>query len=447
MSKRKAAFKKVLVIVLCLGVLAVGLSASAYAQKKVTLTWYWFHAAETAQIVDRLAQRYLTPSTGIEIKFVPFGYDQTVNKLLVSAAIKEPQDLVYSLPDWTMELYIRGGVVDLKKEYGSAWPELQKKFYPGALQGLAYRDAQFGLPDNMWGQFTVYRSDVFAKNGWTAPVTWDDLYALLPKMKAQGAGVAYGYNSNTHVEWGLPAQYATFLYQHGGDFWDDSGTKNTWGTEQGLTAFNEWTELYTKYSFPVVEDSVRQVVARIWKAGDVSLVVGHPTFQDVLEANLPAGGSQKVGFALGHMRGGKLDRSTNLYAWTVYALSGSKNKDSALKALDWYFTDEINAQIWDGWHQLVPGRRYVTGQVSALRTFFRKYFPSDEKMVTDQLADGRMIRPAVGGLISWRYLQDAYNKVTIKKDDPERALRDAVAESQKQMDIKKKEFERFYVVR
>jgi ABC-type glycerol-3-phosphate transport system substrate-binding protein len=439
-------FKRVLAAALCLGILTIGLSASAHAQRKVTLTWYWFHAAETAQIIDRLAQRYLTPSTGIEIKFVPFGYDQTVNKLLVAAASKEPPDLVYSLPDWAMELYIRGGVVDLKKGYGSSWPDLQRRFYPGALQGLAFRDAQFGLPDNMWGQLTIYRDDVFSKNGWMLPTTWNDLYALLPKMRAQGSGAAYAYDFNTHVEWGLPAQFATFLYQHGGDFWDDSGTKNTWGTEQGVAAFREWTELYTKYNFPFGENA-GQVIEQLWRNNELSLAVGHAIYQDALEELLPQGGTQKINFALGHMRGGRLDRSTNLFAWTVYVPSGSKNKEAALKALDWYFSDDINSQIWDGWHQLAPGRRYVTGQVSALKSFFRKYFPSDEKMITDQLSDARMIRPAIGGLISWRYLQDAFNKVTIKKDDPERALRDAVAESQKQMDAKKKEFERFYVVR
>ena len=69
-------------------------------------------------------------------------------------------------------------------EGDSTW---RNSFLPGTLGG--YQDDAghvYGIPLADYGQFIWYNKKIFRDHGWTAPVTWDDLFALCAKIKAAG---------------------------------------------------------------------------------------------------------------------------------------------------------------------------------------------------------------------------------------------------------------------
>jgi ABC-type glycerol-3-phosphate transport system substrate-binding protein len=426
------------IVLLLIAGFLLGCSGLSLAKSNVTLTFWWFHAAEVAKIVEREALKSFTPQTGIRVKFVPFGYSSSLNKILLAAASGQVPDLVYSLPDWSMELYTRGAVVDLKRAYGDKWPSMEERFFPGALHGLNYRGAQFGLPDNLWSQVVIYREDFFNQYGWEVPTTWDDLYALLPKLRAQNKMFIYPYEISTHIEWGLPTAFAPFLYQAGGDFWNEERTKSGFDSPEGKQAFKEFTELYTKWGVPLEVN-----INKVWKDGEAAISAHSVCSID--QYRILAPDVTKVAPAFGHIRDGKLDKSTNLFAWTVYVMEGSKHQKEALQFLDWYFTLEPNLAIWEGWRKLAPGRLYTSGMKDTANAFFDRYYPEDKDIVFDQANASKMVSPALGIYGMTRFLLNAFNEVTLKKDDPVKAIENAAYEINKEMDRKHEEFERFGV--
>ncbi|WP_162605817.1 ABC transporter substrate-binding protein [Jiangella aurantiaca] len=108
---------------------------------------------------------------------------------------------------------------------------------------------QFIMPLRGFGYLLAYRTDLFEEAGldpFASPQTWDDLRAAAEQLtvrdgdRIERAGVILPADNPTS----MTQAFATFLFQAGGSFLDESGAKVTWNSPEGKEALNFLTELY-----------------------------------------------------------------------------------------------------------------------------------------------------------------------------------------------------------
>jgi ABC-type glycerol-3-phosphate transport system substrate-binding protein len=436
-------FKKIAVISVGLAFL-IALAVPAFSAEKRDLTFWGFWAPEHAKPVLELIRRDFTPKAGIRVKYETLGYGAPLSKLLLAVMDKKVPDLVFSSPDWPIELYVRGAVVDLKKEFGAEYDALAKTMFPGSLEGYKFGNAQIAFAHNMWVPAMYYRKDVFRDNGWTAPATWNDLYELLGKMGSQKKGIIHqpGMMDNpSNIEWGVPAGYMPFLFQLGGDFYSADGLKAAVDNAEGIAAFKEFVEIYTKYKVPV--SAKRDAV---WRSGEAILAIDHDATTGGYRTVLAEQGKiDELGMTQipGHMRGGKIDRTGYIYAWTQYMMSGSKAKKEAWEFFKWYYSTPTQLAISRGFIEMWKGTTWKMANMEAAKQYTAEANPQFAETLFNTLAISRQIRPVLGGLITPRFIADAFQGVIEKGMTPEAAIRNAADEMNKEMKAKQEEFAEF----
>jgi len=435
--------KKITLYVALAALLAFSLSLTVGAAEKGTINVWAFIAEEHAGPMIQEAARTFTPKTGLKVKYTALGYTAPFNKILLAAASGDVPDMVFAQPHWPMELYSRGAVVDLKREFGAEYDKLVSTFFPGSLTAYDYVGARFALPHNMWTPVTFYTKDTVDQMGWQIPNTWDDVRALIPKIKGQKMEFIYrpGFVTSATIEFNAAAVFMPFLFQHGGDFFTQDGLKSALDTEEAIAAFREFTELFTKHKVPLEAD-----MNAMLKRGEMPIMVNNDTNTQWMRAVLASagrGGVLKMAHLPGTMRGGKLDRAGDLYSWSQFIMKGAKNKKETWEYVKWYYSKDANSAILKGWAKLIPGLTWKLAVREVAEEFLRSNFPDEAQVLLDQVSASRYIRPVLGGFSMPRFLTNAFNEVTLKGADPEEALRRAVGEINKEMAKKQKEFTRF----
>jgi ABC-type glycerol-3-phosphate transport system substrate-binding protein len=417
-------------------------------EKKTLLAWGFLDAAHTKPWVDEI-ERDFTPKTGIRIKLLGFGYGAPFNKILLAAAAgnkggESYPDMVFSNPLWPMELYSRGAAVDFRREFPDYDKFAQDNLFTGPLQAFTFQNAVFATASNHWTQATYYRKDVFDKMGWTVPQTWDDVRAMIPKLREQKMDFAYrpGSMSTDGIEWGLPAGYFPFLWQHGGDLYDEAGLKSALDTPQAIASFNELTDLFTKHKIPL-EMNTQKVLG----SGELPILVHHDIniggYRAVLNGAKIDPDNMRMALFPGRKKGNTIDHQANTYSWCWWVMKDSNNKQEAWQYLKWMLSDDIQYNVLASWNKMLPGLPWKFSNRRATEKYLATFHPREGKTLVDQMNMSRGIRPALGGLLVPRFILNAFVEVIQKGEDPEVAIRKAAAESNKEMKRKQKEFERF----
>lgn len=449
--RRSGMVKRGAVVVLVLLLAALMMPVGVFgAARKVTI-WLW-SADEHVKPVRDLARKEFEPKTGIQANIVALGYAAPFTKLLTAIAAKDPAapDIVSTAPDMAVELYSRGATLDLAKAFGSKMDPILKNLYVGWVRQFRYKDALFALPQHGWLIYSWYRDDQFKELGWTLPSTWEDVYSLVPKAQAAKKVFAYvpyfftpDYQMN--MENGVVPALAPFLYQKGGDFYSEDGTKSALDTAVGRAAFKEMTELFTKYQFPLTLDLQKSMVANeavFSVQHDMYSAASAVWLQESKDAKKP---TYKVALMPGTKKAdGTVDRSSHVYTWTWSAMKNTKDQDAVLQYLSWYYSDSPQRVYYEMLNGLVPGRAWFP-PIKALATdLLGKYVPAVAPVVLEQGQTwAKGIRPVFGGFLTTRFVVNAFGEVVQGKKAPEAALDAAVAEINKTLDQKQKEFAKY----
>jgi ABC-type glycerol-3-phosphate transport system substrate-binding protein len=432
------------VLILGTAILVVAFLGYSYgAEKDTVLVWGYLDAAHFVPMVKQ-AERTFTPKTGIRVKALGFGYDAPFNKILLAVASKQVPDVVFMQPDWPMELYSRGAVVDLKREFGDDYDRVAAPLFQGSLKEFEFQGAHFALPTNLWTQNTFYRADIFRDNGFTVPETWDDIYALIPKLRAKGMDFIYREQqvaSGSGHYWGILDGLMPFVFQRGIDFYSEDGSRSLLDTPEGIEAFKEFTELYTKYKIPMQAN-----FQKVFRTGEAPLVVNGDIQIGGYRAVLKDVGkvdTLKMALFPGRKRGSSIDHTANLYAWTQIMMKDSPNKKAAWEYLKWYVSEEPQYDMMREWEKMLPGLPWKFSHVKATERFLAEVYSDVGGIILEQTRISRQMRPVLGAFTIRRFVINAFNEVTLKGEDPEVAIKRAAGEMNKEIKRKQKEFERF----
>lgn len=108
-----------------------------------------------------------------------------------------------------------------------------------------YKESVYGLPETQTFSMLFYRADIFLDLGIEAPTTWQEFLAIVPTLQKNKMEVAFPTSGG-----GLNL----FLYQMGGELYQDDGRKIAIDSNLGLEAFEYLCQFFEQYRFPVSYD-------------------------------------------------------------------------------------------------------------------------------------------------------------------------------------------------
>ena len=384
-------------------------------KKNELVVWHVGPESQARTIVE--ISKAFTEKTGVTIVCQAVSWGSAHSKYLTSIPGEVSPDIGSMGLTWGMEFGELGALVDLRQEYPEEVAALEKKMFPGVVESTRVGDKVFGIPFDISEQIIYYRKDIIPK----PPETWGDLLDTLKALKTVGRGVLLDWGS---LDW---IGYAPFLWQAGGNFYNDEGTKVTLDTPEAAEALNYMAELY-KNGMPKTQVPLEQgmrtgdypmAISGDWKI--ISLALSAPEIKGKWDiAMLPKGPSGKrTAFMGGRIMG---------------IFSRSKMKKEAWEFIQFLFEPENQVKIYraslDTEDAYLPPNMDAWAQLPMDKGF--------KRVLEDQAMDAKGPPPVLSWDGSTRFVNQAIQMVVLKGADAAEELRKATADMQADLDRYKK---------
>ncbi len=216
--------------------------SATMSEENAILVWAGV-GRDQAQIINRLIEEEFTQKTGIPVVLNLVTGDATLIKATLAG--KGPDVSLTVASTTPVNLAARGALVNLEQFDLST---LKSQTYASAWTPFEYRGGTYAVPETQNTEFFFYRTDVFESLGLTPPETWDDFYHMLEIL--QSKNLMFGWPEVNSVNQGSSFGiniFARFLFQRGGQFYNDTLTKTLFDTEEAYSAFEQTVELYRVY--------------------------------------------------------------------------------------------------------------------------------------------------------------------------------------------------------
>ena len=281
--------RKIFSIILVM-VIAFTFTGCGGAKKDPNQLVMWLVGSEgQAKTIIKLSEKF-TEQTGITVLCQAISWGNAHSKYLTSIAGGVTPDIGTMGLTWGMEFGELGVMVDLKKEFPEDVAKLEKKIFPGIFDSTQLGNKVYGIPFDLSEHILYYRTDIIP----SPPETWGELIDVLKSLKSQDKGMVFDWGS---LDW---IGYSPFLWQAGGNYYNEDHTRVTLDTPEAAEALNFLNQLYTvgvpKTTVPI-EQGMRtgdypMAISGNWKI--ISLEVGAPEIKGKWAISmLPKGPSGK----------------------------------------------------------------------------------------------------------------------------------------------------------
>jgi multiple sugar transport system substrate-binding protein len=168
-------------------------TASNGSDKKVELVisrWAGGNADDQAALLSEFENK-----TGIHVRMDAIDYGQLRQKQMLNMGGKTgAYDLVFAQEVWIPE-YVAAGYLRPLDEYVHNETLSGKDFdfadfEPSLIKLNSFDGKLYGLPTFVQTPLVVYNKDVFAKDSFQPPKTWEETLAIAKKLKEKGTGIA-----------------------------------------------------------------------------------------------------------------------------------------------------------------------------------------------------------------------------------------------------------------
>lgn len=120
--------------------------------------------------------------------------------------------------------------------------DILTRFDESAVVPMQINGHTYGLPEIQTFNLVYYRKDILKELGLSVPDTWDDLYNVLYTLHKNYLDVGMPNLGEENID-----SFMTFLHQQGGDLFNHEGSSTMLDNEEGMEAFKQWINLYTKH--------------------------------------------------------------------------------------------------------------------------------------------------------------------------------------------------------
>jgi multiple sugar transport system substrate-binding protein len=284
------------------------------------------------QIVDTWNKN--NPDIQVKLNQVP-DYDTTLAKDLASGT---PPDVFYvdsfKLPDLVNAGAIKA-VGDQMDKPDDFYPSLKSAFTLGG---------KFYCPPKDFSTLALYvNSDMLAKANLKAPTTWDELAAAAKAMTTKDvAGIV------------LPndlARWIVFLYQAGGTVTDDTVTKMTINSPEGLQALKAYTDLYLQGYAKTPQDLGAGWAGEAFGKAKAAMAIEGNWLVPPMTTDFPT-----VKYQVVELPAGPKGKATMAFTVCYATPAAGKNTDAAVKVIN-YLTGAEGMQAWTDLGLAMPTRQ------------------------------------------------------------------------------------------
>jgi multiple sugar transport system substrate-binding protein len=310
--------------------LALGLSATAYAQQ-TTLRVFSGGANQRPDLMRKLFDQYQAKNPNVKVEIETGGATSELQRQYLSTVLnaKDPAIDIYLIDIVNPAQYYGAGWLEPLDAYIGKPADVMKPYLPVYATSNVVDGKIAAMPAFADAMFMYYRKDLLEKHGVKEPTTWDELSAAATKIqKAEGNANLQGLSIQ-----GAPIEGAvcTFLLPYWGqgkDFNDASGkmTLDKAAATKGLT---QWLTMVDQ---GVIKKNVAEVktpdTVNEFKAGQVVFAINWGFAWDRFKDDADSQVKGKVGvMPLPAMAGGKSATCVGGWQWAVSAFS--KNKQAA----------------------------------------------------------------------------------------------------------------------
>lgn len=279
----------------------------------------------------------------VDSEFVP-EYGIPVNLSIVQGAVVEatlagkgPDIAMFVGGELPVNLAARGLLTDLSGFDGVS--EIRSNMNENATVMYEYNGGLYGIPLEQYFPVMFYRKDILGETGLQdIPHTWTDLTSMLPLLQRNHLNtglVLPSANVSPATEPGHT--FAMLMLQNGLNYYNTGQTETNFGDIRAVQAFEQWTDLYSKYRLEQTYDPFSR-----FRDGTYPLVIQNYTFCNQLEAAAPElNGLWDFAPVPGtEDADGNISHAANSSGSGMIVFNKVKNKDDAWQFLKWFASTE-----------------------------------------------------------------------------------------------------------
>ncbi|MEU6261188.1 extracellular solute-binding protein [Streptomyces sp. NPDC047043] len=181
--------------------------------------WGWANGQEA------VAKAFNASHKDIKLKYTKVTDQLTMQKQLTNAVkAGNAPCLVQNTAEYVTSWVSQGALADITRYVGSS----KDKFNSGSWASAQVQGKLYGVPTSSAPNFTIYRTDIFAKYGIKPPATWDDFIAAGKVLKKHGIKITNYAGEDPSTLEVLAMQAGAHWYAIDGNSWkvdfQDAGT-------------------------------------------------------------------------------------------------------------------------------------------------------------------------------------------------------------------------------
>lgn len=175
-------------------------------QKRVEIRWITapISSVELENFInEEVIKKFEESHPGVKIKWIKL--KESKNQIKQQLAAGAGPDIISATPSDFKEFVKAGYLLDLEP-YAQKY-RWREKYYDWAYELFEYDGKLMGAPSLVEGLLVYYNKDMFKKNNWAIPKTYDDLKRLSSEMQKKGV-IPFAFGSSDYKaanEWWLSA--------------------------------------------------------------------------------------------------------------------------------------------------------------------------------------------------------------------------------------------------
>lgn len=383
------------------------------------------------ELMQRMIDEQFTPSTGIKVNLSILPDE---NKIVLSNAAGSTPDAAMGVSfGKPFELAIRGIIEDLRVYDG--FYKLAEEYNPGAFIPFIYDEGVYAFPETQDVKLLFYRKDILEFLGEEPPQTWEEVAGLVPMLQKYDMNFYTPLGSNNSFK-GFDTT-TPFIYQFGGQLYDETGSKTAISKEGAYQGFEFMTDLFTVYNVPITTSEFFQN----FRNGKSPVGVGDANTYIQLKYAAPELAGQWGVLPMPGVKNdaGVIERWDPTYGSSSIIFKSSEKKQSAWEFIKWWASADTQSQFsYNIKSTLGEKFLYMTAN---LKGFADSAWPSDSKgTIMEQWEWIQTTGKVPGDYVVEREISNAWNAVVFSKQNPRTALDNAVKTINRELERKLKEF-------
>lgn len=208
-----------------------------------------------------------------------------------------------------------------------------------SVDAFTYFDKLYAFPTNSDGALLYYRKDLLDKVGAKAPTTWDEMFDIGKKIKADNPGIEI-YGGQFQKYEGLTCNFAEWVNSGGGQFLDEQG-KPTVNTAEAIKGAQYMADRFADGSIPKAASTWKEEESR--QAFQDGGVIFHRNWPYIYSLINKTDGSSKIAgkAAIAPLPGLSGPGVSTLGGHAMAVTKTCKNPGTARDFIKWYNSEEI----------------------------------------------------------------------------------------------------------